>query len=55
MFFLFLNVFWGFLKVFFVVIKTKTYKITNMMHFSWTKTPISWTERVFYSSIIDFI
>ena len=24
--------------VFFVVVKTKTYKITNMMHFSWTKT-----------------
>jgi len=23
----------------FVVVKTKTYKITNMMHFSWSKTP----------------
>ena len=34
--------------VLFVVVITKTYKITNMMHFSWT-------ERVFCSSIIDFI
>ena len=23
----------------FVVVKTKTYKITNLMHFSWAKTP----------------
>jgi len=42
----------------FVVVKTKTYKITNVMHFSWAKNAkdsISWTERVFCSSIIDFM
>jgi len=56
-FFIF-NVFFCFLNVVFDVVKTKTYKITDMMHFSWAKSAkdsISWTERVFCSSIINFI
>jgi len=58
MFFYLLCFFVFFNAVFFVVVKTKTYKITNMMHFSWVKSAkdsISWTERVFCSSIINFI
>jgi len=62
MFFMFLFYFLCFFCFFkyrvFVVVKTKTYKITNMLHFSWAKSAkdsISWTERVFSSSIIDFI
>jgi len=38
--FLFFNVFLCFVNVvFFVVFERKTYKITNMVHFSWAKTP----------------
>jgi len=38
-FFYFLNVFVLFLNVvFLLLLKQKTYKITNMMHFSWAKT-----------------
>jgi len=58
-FFIFLMSFLCFLNVVFLLfLKTKTYKITNMMHFSWAKCAkdsISWTERVFCSSIINFI
>jgi len=39
MFFLFFNVFVLFNDVYLLLLKTKTYKITNMMHFSWAKTP----------------
>jgi len=39
MFFLVFNVFVLFNVVFLLLLKTKTYKITNMMHFSWAKTP----------------
>jgi len=39
MFLIFLNVFLCFKCGTFVVVKTKTYNITNMMHFSWAKTP----------------
>jgi len=38
----------------FVAVKTKTYKITNMMHF-WAKSAkdsISWTQRVFCSIVL---
>ena len=61
MFFYIFSCFFVFFKCrVFVVVKTKTYKITNMMHFSWAKSAkvsISWTERVFCSSIklIDFM
>jgi len=36
-FFHFLNVFVLFNVVFLLLLKTKTYKITNMMHFSWAR------------------
>jgi len=53
-FYFFVYVFLYFLMSCFVVdVKTKTYKITNMTHFSWAKSvkdSISWTERVFCSS-----
>ena len=39
MFFIFPMFFCTFLISCFVVVKTKTYKITNIMHFSWSKTP----------------
>jgi len=61
---MFFNIFFMFLCVcvfkcrVFVVVKTKTYQITNMKHFSWVKhakDSISWTERLFCSSIIDFM
>jgi len=40
MFFFILKCFCAFYcRVFVVVVKTKTQKITNMMHFSWAKTP----------------
>jgi len=29
----------AFFNVVFLLLKQKTYKITNMMHFSWAKTP----------------
>jgi len=36
----FFNVFFVFFNVVFLLFfETKTYKISNMMHFSWTKTP----------------
>ena len=57
-FFLFFMFFCVFKCRVFVVVKTKTYKITNMMHFLWSKSAkdsISWSERVFCSGIIDFI
>jgi len=31
----------------FVVIKIQTYRITNMMHFSWTSTPFSGQSECF--------
>ena len=37
--YLFFNVFFVFLMSCFVVFETKTYKISNMMHFSWAKAP----------------
>jgi len=57
-FFYFLMFFVFFKCRVFVVVKTNKYKITNMTHFLWAKSAkdsISWTERVFCSSIIDFI
>jgi len=52
MFFYFLMFFCAF-NVMFLLLKTKkTYKITNMMHFSWAKTLFP-GQRVFCSSIID--
>jgi len=69
-FFIF-NVFCVFNVVFFVVFETKTYKISNTMHFSWAKTPFPGQSECFQSinqsiyfrhkpietcsSIIDFI
>ena len=38
--------------VFFVVVKTKTYKITNMMHFSWTKTPFPGHSECFVALLL---
>ena len=51
MFFVLFNV------VFLLLLKQKRTKVTNMMHFSWAKTPFPGqsVERVFCSSIIDFI
>ena len=56
MFFLnnFLNVFRCFFNVvFFVVVKAKTYKITNMMHFSWAKTPFLGQSECFVVTLFD--
>jgi len=53
MFIYFLNVFFVFLNVvFFVVVKTKTYKITNMMHFS--KTPFPGQSECFVAVLLTF-
>jgi len=43
------------ISCFFVVVKTKTYKSYKYDAFLMDKDSISWTERVFCSSIIDFI
>jgi len=42
---------------FFVVVKTKSYKITNMMHFSWAKTPFPGDSKCFVavSSLLTVI
>jgi len=60
MFFLFfLCFFLYFINVVFFVVVKKTYKITNMMHFSWakcTKDSISYGQsKCFVAVIIDFI
>ena len=55
-FFIFLMFFCVFECRVFVVFETKTYKITNMMHFSWAKTPFPCRVSVLCtSSINDFI
>ena len=36
----------------FVVVKTKTYKITNMMHFSWAKTPFPGQSECFVAVLL---
>jgi len=36
----------------FVVVKTKTYSITNMMHFSWTKTPFPGQSECFVAVLL---
>ena len=38
--------------VFFVAVKTKSYKITNMMHFSWAKTPFPGQSECFVAVLI---
>jgi len=38
--------------VFFVAVKTKSYKITNMMHFSWAKTPYSGPSECFVAVLL---
>jgi len=46
-------VFFGFLIMrFFVIVKTKTYKITNMMHFSWAKTPFRGQSECFVAVLL---
>ena len=49
----FLNVFLCFLmSCFFVVFETYTYKITNMMHFSWAKTPFPGQSECFVAVLL---
>jgi len=36
----------------FVVVKTKAYKITNMMHFSWAKTPFPGQSECFVEVLL---
>jgi len=36
----------------FVVVKTKTYKITNMMHFAWAKTPFPGQSECFVAVLL---
>jgi len=52
----FKNVFVLFNVVFFVVVKTKTYKITIMMHFefsiSWAKTPFPGQSECFVAVLL---
>ena len=38
--------------VVFVVVETKTYKITNMMHFSWAKTPFPGQSECFVAVLL---
>jgi len=37
--------------VFFVVVKTKMYKITNLMHFLWSKTPFPGQSECFFVAV----
>jgi len=53
MFFLFLMFFFVFFNVvFFVVFETKTYKITNMMHFSCAKTAFPGQSECFVAVLL---
>jgi len=36
----------------FVVVKTKTYKITNIMHFSWSKSPFPGQSECFVAVLL---
>jgi len=36
----------------FVVVKTKTYKIANIMHFSWAKTPFPGQSECFVAVLL---
>jgi len=52
MFILFLCFFVLFNVVFLLLLKTKTYKITNMMHFSWAKTPFPGQRECFVAVLL---
>jgi len=49
-------VFYGFVLfinvVFLLLLKTKMYKITNMMHFSWTKIPFPGQSECFVAVLL---
>jgi len=55
-FFYFLNVFCAFNVMFLLLLKTKknqkTYKIKNMMHFSWAKTPFPRQSECFVAVLL---
>jgi len=56
MFFLFFNVFfWFFYMLCFVVFETKTYKISNMMHFLWAKTPFPGQSECFVAVLLTLL
>ena len=55
MFFLFFNVFVLFNVIFLLLLKTKNVQNYKYDAFLMGKDSISWTERVYCSSIIDFI
>ena len=38
--------------MFLLLLKQKTYKITNMMHFSWTKTPFPGQSECFVAVLL---
>jgi len=38
--------------MFLLLLKTKTYKITNMMHFSWAKTPFPGQSKCFVALLL---
>ena len=53
MFFLFFNVFCVFFNVVFLLfLKQKTYKITNMMHFSWAKTTLFPGHSEYFAAVL---
>jgi len=52
MFFLFFNVFMLLSVVILLLLKTKTYKITNMMHFSCAKTPFPGQNECFVAVLL---
>jgi len=52
MLFLFFMFFVLFNVMFLLLLKQKTYKITNMMHFSWAKTPFPGQSECFVALLL---